>query len=95
VGLWVPRGGTREDKIAAIGVRVRRWVTFHGLSINVDPALAHFSGIVPCGIDDPNLGVTSLRALGMDSSMAALDAALADSFGEIFGAGGRGRCARA
>ena len=95
IGLWVARGGGREDKIAAIGVRVRRWVTFHGLSINVNPDLSHFSGIVPCGIAEPHLGITSLADLGVKADMAALDDALGKSFAEIFGAGGRGRCARA
>lgn len=94
VGLWVPRGGRREDKIAAIGVRVRRWVTYHGLSINLAPDLSHFSGIVPCGIAEPGLGVTSLADLGVPAAMDALDAALRDGFEEVFGAGGRGKCAR-
>jgi lipoyl(octanoyl) transferase len=93
VGLWVPRAG-REDKIAAIGVRVRRWVTYHGLSINLDPDLAHFDGIVPCGIAGPDLGVTSLRALGAKADMATLDAALRETFEEVFGARGSGRCKR-
>ncbi len=82
VGLWVRRGGTREDKIAAIGVRVRRWVSFHGMAINLAPDLSHFSGIVPCGIADH--GVTSLRDLGIAAEMNALDAALAETFGPIF-----------
>ena len=77
VGIWVDRGGGREDKIAAIGVRIRRWVTFHGIAINVDPDLEHFSGIVSCGIGDQ--GVTSLADLGIDADMAALDAALAQT----------------
>lgn len=93
VGLWVPRGEGREDKIAAIGVRVRRWVSYHGLSINLDPDLSHFAGIVPCGIAEPGLGVTSLADLGMPAAMDALDAALRDGFEEVFGAGGRGKCA--
>ncbi|WP_337996966.1 lipoyl(octanoyl) transferase LipB [Oleispirillum naphthae] len=83
VGLWVDRGGGREDKIAAIGVRVRRWVSFHGMSVNVCPDLSHFSGIVPCGIADH--GVTSLADLGMKAAMADLDAALAETFAEVFG----------
>jgi lipoyl(octanoyl) transferase len=82
VGIWVARGD-REDKIAAIGVRVRRWVTFHGVSINVDPDLAHFSGIVPCGIAEH--GVTSLRELGLSVSMADVDIALKKSFANVFG----------
>jgi lipoyl(octanoyl) transferase len=73
VGLWVATGGT-EKKIAAIGVRIRRWVTWHGVSINLDPDLSHFGGIVPCGISD--YGVTSMHALGIKVPMAELDAAL-------------------
>jgi len=83
VGVWVPRPDGREEKIAAIGVRVRRWVSFHGIAINLDPDLEHFSGIVPCGIGDK--GVTSLRALGIEASMADLDAALWETFQAIFG----------
>ena len=83
VGLWVPRGGGREDKIAAIGVRVRRWVTFHGVALNVDPDLEHFSGIVPCGIRAH--GVTSLWDLGHAVSMAEVDMALRESFEAVFG----------
>ena len=85
VGIWVDRGGGREDKIAAIGVRIRRWVTFHGISINVEPDLSHFDGIVPCGISDQNLGITSLVDLGLPVTMADLDVALSESFHEIFG----------
>ena len=77
IGLWVGRGD-EEAKIAAIGVRVRRWVTLHGFSVNVSPDLAHFAGIVPCGISDR--GVTSLAALGAKTGMARLDSALADGF---------------
>jgi lipoyl(octanoyl) transferase len=73
IGIWTG-SGTSEAKIGAIGVRVKRWVTLHGFSINVAPDLAHFSGIVPCGIDA--FGVTSLDALGRTSNMADLDAAL-------------------
>ena len=82
VGIWVARG-SREDKIAAIGVRVRRWVTFHGVSLNVDPDLTHFSGIVPCGVSEH--GVTSLRELGLAVTMAEVDAALRAAFAEVFG----------
>ena len=74
VGLWVPRGGQREDKIAAIGVRVRRWVTYHGVAINLEPDLSHFEGIVPCGINAH--GVTSLVDLGLPVTMEDLDVAL-------------------
>jgi len=80
VGIWVDRskelGTGREDKIAAIGIRLRRWVSFHGISINVDPNLEHFGGIVPCGIADQKLGVTSLTNLGLPVSMTDLDIAL-------------------
>ena len=77
VGVWVRHDGG-EDKIAAIGVRVRRWVSFHGVSLNVDPDLSHFQGIVPCGIRDH--GVTSLTALGSPAIMCDVDAALRASF---------------
>ncbi len=86
IGIWVARGGGREDKIAAIGVRIRRWVTFHGIAINVEPALEHFSGIVPCGIAAANYGVTSLIDLGLPVTMADLDVALKETFAEVFGA---------
>jgi lipoyl(octanoyl) transferase len=86
VGVWVDRGGGREDKIAALGIRVRRWVTFHGVSVNLAPDLAHFEGIVPCGIDDPRYGVTSLHDLGKtDLTMGDLDAALKAAFEYRFG----------
>lgn len=78
VGIWVVREDGREDKIAAIGVRVRRWITYHGLSINLSPDLEHFETIVPCGISAH--GVTSIRELREDVTMAALDAALRDKF---------------
>jgi lipoyl(octanoyl) transferase len=77
IGLWVGRGES-EAKIAAIGVRVKRWVTLHGFSVNVAPDLSHFSGIVPCGISE--YGVTSLEALGLSADLAALDATLAANF---------------
>jgi lipoyl(octanoyl) transferase len=91
VGVWVGRpdkprladGEPREDKIAAIGVRIRHWVSFHGLSINVEPDLSHYSGIVPCGISGH--GVTSLVDLGLPVTVADLDAALASTFDEVFG----------
>ena len=82
VGIWVAHNG-REDKIAALGVRIRHWVTFHGVSLNVDPDLSHFSGIVPCGIREH--GVTSLADLGLKVTMAEVDAALRESFQEVFG----------
>jgi len=88
VGVWVERGPTpngpmREDKVAAIGVKLRRWVSFHGVSLNVDPDLSHFSGIVPCGVTLH--GVTSLADLGRGATMADADAALRAGFVEIFG----------
>lgn len=89
VGVWVdrtePGGPLREDKIAAIGVRIRRWVSFHGISLNVEPDLTHFSGITPCGIDDPAFGVTSLVDLGYPVTLADADAALRSAFDQIFG----------
>ena len=85
VGIWVDRGGGREDKIAAIGVRIRRWVTFHGIAINVEPDLSHFEGIVPCGVAGETLGVTSLVDLGLPVTMADLDLALAETFPRVFG----------
>jgi lipoyl(octanoyl) transferase len=88
VGVWVARpdkGAGCEDKIAAIGVRLRRWVSFHGISINVEPDLGHFSAIVPCGVVDPRYGVTSLVDLGLPVTMADLDAALRLAFEEVFG----------
>ena len=82
VGIWVVRGGATEAKIAAIGVRVRRWVTYHGVALNVDPELDHYRGIVPCGIVEH--GVTSLEALGVDATMAEIDQVLRATFAEIF-----------
>jgi lipoyl(octanoyl) transferase len=94
VGVWVARpekakgsGGERaEDKIAAIGVRLRQWVSFHGIALNVAPDLTHFSGIAPCGVRDAHLGVTSLADLGVAADMQAVDAALRRNFETIFGA---------
>jgi len=90
VGVWVqrpdlapgPTGAPREDKIAAIGVRLRRWVSFHGLAINVEPDLSHYEGIVPCGIREH--GVTSLVDLGLPVTMADVDVALQRTFGQVF-----------
>lgn len=82
VGIWVQRG-LREDKIAALGVRIKRWVTFHGVALNVDPDLSHFSGIVPCGVRAH--GVTSLADLGIAATMADVDVALKNSFQKVFG----------
>ena len=83
VGIWVALEGGAEAKIAAIGVRVRRWVTFHGVSLNVAPDLAHYRGIVACGI--PEHGVTSLAALGVDVAMEEVDRALRRNFDAAFG----------
>jgi lipoyl(octanoyl) transferase len=84
IGIWVVRPNGREAKIAAIGVRIRRWVTYHGVAINLDPDLEHFGGIVPCGIS--GFGVTSLADLGLTATMQELDAALMATFGQVFGA---------
>lgn len=84
VGIWVARGGGREDKIAAIGVRVKRWVAYHGVALNVDPDLSHFDGIVPCGIAASNLGVTSLVDLGLPVSMPEVDTQLKATFASVF-----------
>ena len=91
VGVWVarpekpagPNGAPREEKIAAIGVRLKRWISFHGLSINVEPDLEHFAGIVPCGIAEH--GVTSLVDLGLPVTMDDVDVALEQTFPDIFG----------
>jgi lipoyl(octanoyl) transferase len=86
VGVWVRRpdkGAEAEDKIAAIGIRVRRWVSFHGISLNVEPALSHFDGIVPCGVSDQ--GVTSLVDLGLPVTMPEVDSVLRAQFEQIFG----------
>jgi lipoyl(octanoyl) transferase len=86
VGIWVQRpdkGPGRQDKIAAIGIRIRRWVTFHGIALNIDPALDHFSGIVPCGISSQ--GVTSMADLGVKASMAAVDGVMRREFEALFG----------
>jgi lipoyl(octanoyl) transferase len=87
VGVWVSRpekGEGHEDKIAALGVRLKRWVSLHGVSINVEPDLSHFDGIVPCGVADPRYGVTSLVDLGLPVSMQDLDVALKRRFAEAF-----------
>src|SRR5450631_1986989 len=89
VGVWVNRpdkGPGHEDKIAAIGVRLRRWVSFHGISINVEPELSNFDAIVPCGVVDPRYGVTSLADLGHPVTMADVDVALRRAFENVFGA---------
>lgn len=94
VGVWVarrdktpgPGRAMAEDKIAAIGIRVRRWVSFHGIAFNIEPDLSHYAGITPCGIAEPHLGVTSLADLGHDVSLAEVDMALRAAFVPIFGA---------
>ena len=88
VGVWVKRpdkGEGFEDKIAAIGVRLKRWVSLHGIAINVEPDLRHFDAIVPCGVADPRYGVTSLADLGYPVTMTEVDVALRQSFQEVFG----------
>jgi lipoyl(octanoyl) transferase len=88
VGVWVARpdkGHRHEDKIAAIGIRLRRWVAFHGIAINVEPDLSHFGGIIPCGATDPRHGVTSLVDLGLPVTMLDVDIALRQAFETIFG----------
>src|SRR5580698_4066527 len=90
VGVWVNRpdkGPGYEDKIAAIGVRLRRWVSFHGIAINVEPDLSHFDAIVPCGVADLRYGVTSLVDLGHPVTMTDVDIALRQAFIEVFGTG--------
>ena len=87
VGIWVVRPDGGEDKIAAIGVRVRRWVTYHGMALNIDPDLDHYRGIVPCGI--AGHGVTSLAALGISATMAQVDDVLGATFPANFRGGGR------
>jgi lipoyl(octanoyl) transferase len=94
VGVWVARpdkpaglaGEAAEDKIAAIGVRIRRWATFHGVALNVAPNLSHFQGIVPCGIAEAHYGVTSLSDLGLATTMEEVDAVLRMTFEAQFGA---------
>jgi lipoyl(octanoyl) transferase len=88
IGVWVRRpdqGDGFEDKIAAIGIRIRRWVSLHGIALNVAPDLSHFAGIVPCGVADPRYGVTSLADLGHAATMAEVDRALRREFEGLFG----------
>ena len=89
IGVWVRRadkGEGFEDKIAAIGIRIRHWVTLHGFALNIEPDLSHFSGIVPCGISQVRYGVTSLADLGLTVSMPEVDMALRAAFAPLFGA---------
>src|SRR5437588_12358923 len=83
IGVWVAGPGGRDDKIAAIGVRVRHWVSYHGVALNVDPDLDHFRGIVPCGVTEH--GVTSLARPGISASMTEIDMALRATFDDVFG----------
>jgi lipoyl(octanoyl) transferase len=88
IGVWVRRpdkGPGHEDKIGAIGVRIKRWVTMHGLALNVEPDLSHFSGIVPCGVSDQRYGVTSLIDIGHIVTMDEVDAVMRREFGDLFG----------
>ena len=88
IGVWVrrlERGEGREDKIAAIGIRVKRWVSLHGVALNVEPDLSHFSGIVPCGVAEQRYGVTSLNDLGLTATMPDVDIALRAEFEKLFG----------
>ncbi|GJL91404.1 MAG: octanoyltransferase [Hyphococcus sp.] len=88
VGVWIdrtePGEALREGKIAAIGVRIRRWVSFHGIALNVEPDLSHFTGITPCGVSEPGLGVTSLVDLGLPVTMDDADEALKNAFHKVF-----------
>lgn len=89
IGVWVDRtpsgGQEREDKISALGIRLKKWVSFHGVSLNVEPDLSHFGGITPCGVADPRYGVTSLVDLGLPVSMADVDIAMKQAFEDRFG----------
>jgi lipoyl(octanoyl) transferase len=88
IGVWVARpdkGDGREDKIAAIGIRVRHWISLHGIALNVAPNLSHFSGIIPCGVSNPAYGVTSLADLGVAATMEQVDAVLRREFAPLFG----------
>jgi lipoyl(octanoyl) transferase len=88
IGVWVRRpekGADREDKIAAIGIRIKRWVTLHGIALNFDCDLSHYAGIVPCGVAEPRYGVTSLADLGVAATMTEVDAALQRAFEGLFG----------
>ena len=84
IGVWIDRGGGREAKIAAAGVRVRHWITYHGVSLNIEPDLDHYRGILPCGIGEH--GVTSFADLGIPVTTAEVDSALMEAFDEVFGA---------
>jgi lipoyl(octanoyl) transferase len=96
IGVWVARpekGLGREDKIAAIGVRIKRWITLHGIALNIDCDLSHYAGIVPCGVAEPRYGVTSLADLGLAVTMTEIDAVLRQEFEPLFGPLGRDHAA--
>jgi lipoyl(octanoyl) transferase len=96
IGVWVRRpdkGAGCEDKIAAIGIRIKRWVSLHGIALNVDCDLSHYAGIVPCGVRDPRYSVTSLADLGRAVTMAEIDAVLRREFEPLFGAPARAQAA--
>ena len=84
VGIWVDLGNNKEGKICAIGVRIRKWISFHGIAVNVNPDLTHFDHIVPCGISDKNLGVTSLENLGVHTTLNHVDKYLMHTFSRVF-----------
>ena len=89
LGVWVQRqdkGAEHEDKIAAIGIRIKRWVTLHGIALNIDCDLSHYAGIVPCGVSDPRHAVTSLADLGVEVTLGEVDAVLRREFEQLFGA---------
>ena len=96
IGVWVRRpdkGAACEDKIAAIGIRIKRWVTLHGAALNVDCDLSHYAGIVPCGVSDPHYGLTSLADLGRAATLPEIDVALQREFEQLFGPVARGQAA--
>ena len=96
IGVWVRRpekGALREDKIAAIGIRIKRWVTLHGVALNVDCDLSHYAGIVPCGVSEPRYGVTSLADLGSAVTLPEIDEVLRHEFENLFGPIARGQAA--
>jgi len=93
IGVWVRRpekGVGHEDKIAAIGIRIKRWVTMHGVALNIDCDLSHYAGIVPCGVSEPRYGVTSLADLGIKTTPDGVDAVLRREFEQLFGAAAGG-----
>ncbi len=86
IGIWVKTGADKYAKIAAIGIRLRKWISFHGVAVNINPDLSHFNGIVPCGINEQNYGVTSLHQLGVNVTMQEFDQRLIAEFPKLFGA---------